>query len=126
MIFIGIMGMMDPPRSNVFNSIETCKKYDIRPIMITGDSKTTAKAIAKSVGIINQDGEVIEGKTIDKMSDEELQERVKTCSVYARISPNSKLRIVEALQNLGYVVAMTGDGVNDAPAIKKADIGIGM
>ena len=126
MIFIGIMGMMDPPRSNVFNSIETCKKYDIRPIMITGDSKTTAKAIAKSVGIIDQDGEVIEGKTIDKMSDEELQERVKTCSVYARISPNSKLRIVEALQNLGYVVAMTGDGVNDAPAIKKADIGIGM
>ena len=125
MIFIGIIGMMDPPRKNVFSSIETCKKFGIRPIMITGDSKTTASAIAKSIGIMNN-GEVIEGRVIDKMTDSELKEKVKTCSVYARISPNSKLRIVEALQNLNYVVAMTGDGVNDAPAIKKADIGIGM
>ena len=128
MIFAGLMGMMDPPRETVPAAIYTCLKAGIKPIMITGDSMTTAGAIAKSVGIIgeNDDALVTEGKSLDVMSDSELKERVNDFRVYARVSPNCKLRIVEALQSNGYVVAMTGDGVNDAPAIQKADIGIGM
>ena len=128
MIFAGLMGMMDPPRDTVPVAIHTCLKAGIKPIMITGDSMTTAGAIAKSVGIIgeNDDALVTEGKVLDVMSDSELKERVNDFRVYARVSPNCKLRIVEALQSNGYVVAMTGDGVNDAPAIQKADIGIGM
>ena len=126
MIFIGLIGMMDPPRDNVSNAILICQKSGIKPIMITGDSVNTATAIAKEVGIIDADNKTIEGKYIEKMTDDELLEAVKQYQVYARITPNSKLRIVEALQSQGYVVAMTGDGVNDAPAIQKADIGIGM
>lgn len=126
MIFIGVIGMMDPPRENVNNAILTCSKAGIKPIMITGDSINTARAIAKEVGIIDTPEKAIEGKNIDKMTDDELIEAVKYYQVYARITPSAKLRIVEALQSLGYVVAMTGDGVNDAPAIQKADIGIGM
>lgn len=126
MIFIGLIGMMDPPRDTVFNAINICNKAGLRPIMITGDSINTARAIAKEVGIISDDNKAIEGKVVDKMNDTELLEAVKYYQVYARISPNTKLRIVEALQNEGNVVAMTGDGVNDAPAIQKADIGIGM
>ena len=126
MIFIGLIGMMDPPRESVSTAILTCLKSGIEPIMITGDSVNTATAIAKQVGIINADDKSIEGKEIEKMTDEELAEAVRKYQVYARITPNSKLRIVEALQNQGLVVAMTGDGVNDAPAIQKADIGIGM
>ena len=126
MIFIGLIGMMDPPRESVPNAIEICHKAGLKPIMITGDSINTATAIAKSVNIIDSDDKAIEGKIVDKMTDDELVEAVKYYQVYARISPNTKLRIVEALQQQGYVVAMTGDGVNDAPAIKKADIGIGM
>lgn len=126
MIFIGLIGMMDPPRDNVLTSIETCRKSGIRTIMITGDSINTAKAIARDVGIIDNDGKAIDGKTIEKMSDEELMDVVLIYQIYARITPNSKLRIVESLQKHGLVVAMTGDGVNDAPAIQKADIGIGM
>lgn len=126
MIFIGVIGMMDPPRDNVNNAILTCSKAGIKPIMITGDSINTARAIAKEVGIIDTPEKAIEGKNIDKMTDDELIEAVKYYQVYARITPSAKLRIVEALQSLGYVVAMTGDGVNDAPAIQKADIGIGM
>lgn len=126
MIFIGVIGMMDPPRENVNNAILTCSKAGIKPIMITGDSINTARAIAKEVGIIDTPEKAIEGKNIDKMTDDELIETVKYYQVYARITPSAKLRIVEALQSLGYVVAMTGDGVNDAPAIQKADIGIGM
>jgi len=126
MIFIGLIGMMDPPRDNVLNSIETCQKLGIRTIMITGDSINTARAIAKDVGIIDDDSKAIEGKLIEKMSDSELMDTVLKYQVYARITPSSKLRIVESLQRHGLVVAMTGDGVNDAPAIQKADIGIGM
>ena len=126
MIFIGLIGMMDPPRENVSNAIDTCHKAGLKPIMITGDSINTAIAIAKSVNIIDSDDKAIEGKIVDKMTDDELLKAVNYYQVYARISPNTKLRIVEALQQQGYVVAMTGDGVNDAPAIQKADIGIGM
>ena len=126
MIFIGLIGMMDPPRESVPNAIATCHKAGLKPIMITGDSINTAIAIAKSVNIIDRDDQAIEGKFVDKMTDDELLEAVTHYQVYARISPNTKLRIVEALQQQGYVVAMTGDGVNDAPAIQKADIGIGM
>lgn len=126
MIFIGLIGMMDPPRESVPNAIQVCQKCGIKPIMITGDSINTATAIAKQVGIIDADDKSIEGKYIEKMTDDELLEAVNKYQVYARITPNSKLRIVEALQSQGLVVAMTGDGVNDAPAIQKADIGIGM
>ena len=126
MIFLGLIGMMDPPRESVTSAIATCHKAGLKPIMITGDSINTAIAIAKSVNIIDNDSKAIEGKIVDKMTDAELLEAVKYYQVYARISPNTKLRIVEALQAQGYVVAMTGDGVNDAPAIQKADIGIGM
>ena len=126
MIFIGLIGMMDPPRESVPNAISICHNAGLKPIMITGDSINTAIAIAKSVNIIDKDDKAIEGKKVDKMTDDELLEAVNYHQVYARISPNTKLRIVEALQSNGYVVAMTGDGVNDAPAIQKADIGIGM
>ena len=126
MIFIGLIGMMDPPRESVPYAIKTCLKSGIKPIMITGDSINTAEAIAESVGIIDVKDKAIEGKNIDKMTDDELVKAVEYYQVYARISPNTKLRIVEALQSKGLVVAMTGDGVNDAPAIQKADIGIGM
>lgn len=126
MIFIGLIGMKDPPRDNVANAIKTCQKCGIRPIMITGDSINTATAIAKEVGIIDSDDRSIEGKYIENLTDDEFIDAVSKYQVYARITPNSKLRIVEALQSQDLVVAMTGDGVNDAPAIQKADIGIGM
>lgn len=126
MIFIGLIGMMDPPRNAVPSAIGICKNSGIKIVMITGDNINTAKAIAKSVGIIDDTKGAITGKEVDKMTDDELKEAVKNYNVYARITPSTKLRIVEALQNNGYVVAMTGDGVNDAPAIQKADIGIGM
>ena len=126
MIFIGLMGMMDPPRDKVRDAIILCEKSGIRPIMITGDSINTAIAVAKDVNIIDDSSKAIEGKYIDKMSDEEMDKYILNYQVFARISPNTKMRIVEALQKKGYVVAMTGDGVNDAPSIQKADIGIGM
>ena len=126
MIFLGLIGMMDPPRESVGNAIMLCHKAGLKPIMITGDSINTAKAIAKQVGIIDEDVAATTGHEVDELTDDELLEAVKKYQVYARISPNTKLRIVEALQTQGYVVAMTGDGVNDAPAIQKADIGIGM
>lgn len=126
MIFIGLMGMMDPPRDKVRDAIILCEKSGIRPIMITGDSINTAIAIAKDVNIIDDSSKAIEGKYIDKISDEEMDKYILNYQVFARISPNTKMRIVETLQKKGYVVAMTGDGVNDAPSIQKADIGIGM
>lgn len=126
MIFIGLMGMMDPPRNDVGFAIDSCKKFGIRPIMITGDSLNTAIAIGKTVGIISNDKEAILGKDIDDLSDDELALAVNKYSVYARVSPNTKLKIVNELQRENNVVAMTGDGVNDAPAILQADIGIGM
>lgn len=126
MIFIGLMGMMDPPRDKVRDAIILCERSGIRPIMITGDSINTAIAVAKEVNIIDDSSKAIEGKYIDKMSDKEMDKYILNYQVFARISPNTKMRIVETLQKKGYIVAMTGDGVNDAPSIQKADIGIGM
>lgn len=124
--FVGLVGMIDPPRENVDYAIAMCKKAHIKPIMITGDNLNTAKAIAKEIGIISNDDEAVLGEELDKYSDEELMEVVKKYSVYARVTPNHKQRIVTAWQENKKVVAMTGDGVNDAPAIKMAHIGIGM
>ncbi len=126
LILAGIVGIIDPPRTDVKKAIEKCKKAHIRPIMITGDSLNTASAIAINTGIIKSKDEGIEGKELDKYSDKEIIDIVNRYSVYARVSPKHKERIVHALQKEGKVVAMTGDGVNDAPAIKDADVGIGM
>lgn len=126
LVFIGIVGIIDPPRESVASSVEKCKKAGITPIMITGDSLITACAIAKSVGIIEDASEGLLGADLDKYSDEELVEIVPKYKVYARVSPDHKLRIVKAWQKRGKVVAMTGDGVNDSPAIKDAHVGIGM
>ena len=124
--FAGILGIIDPPRESIKKSVILCKNAGIRPIMITGDSIDTATAIAKNVGIIDNDNEAILGSELDKYNDKELKNIVKRYSVYARVNPSHKERIVFALQNSGKIVAMTGDGVNDAPAIKDAHVGIGM
>ena len=124
--FLGLVGMMDPCREEVFAAIEKCRTAGIRPIMITGDQKNTAVAIAKRLKIIENDSEAILGQELDNFSDEQMEETVKKCSVYARVQPEHKTRIVSTLQKLGYIVAMTGDGVNDAPSIKKADVGVSM
>ena len=124
--FAGILGMIDPPRESVKKSVLLCKNAGIRPIMITGDSIDTATAIAREVGIISDDNEAILGSELDKYDDKELKNIVKQYSVYARVNPSHKERIVFALQNSGKIVAMTGDGVNDAPAIKDAHVGVGM
>lgn len=126
LIFIGMVGMIDPPRSEVFDAIQRCKKAGIKTVMITGDHQVTAEAIARQLGIMPAGGLTVNGYDLYNMSDRELQERVEEIFVYARVSPEHKLRIVKALQANGHVVAMTGDGVNDAPAIKAADIGIAM
>ena len=124
--FIGIMGMMDPPREEVKHAIETCHEAGIRVIMITGDHKLTATSIAKDLGIYHQGDLVIDGEELAKMSDLKLRNTIKDISVFARVTPNDKLRIVKALKKNKEIVAMTGDGVNDAPALKQADIGVAM
>jgi len=126
LIFVGLVGMIDPPRDTVKTSIKQCKTAGVRAVMITGDSLPTAVAIAKSIGIIDDSTQGIEGKELDKYSDEELKEVVKKYNVYARVSPEHKVRIVTAWQANDKIVAMTGDGVNDAPAIKMAHVGVGM
>ena len=126
LIFIGFVGMIDPCREEVFEAIERCRTAGIRPIMITGDHKDTAVAIAKKLKIVESADEAIMGADIDDLTDEEMIETVKKCSVYARVQPEHKTRIVSTLEGLGYIVAMTGDGVNDAPSIKKADVGVSM
>lgn len=124
--FLGLISMIDPPREESKLAVSDCIKASIKPIMITGDHKITASAIAKEIGIL-QDGDLaVEGLELDKMSDDELDSKLKHISVYARVSPEHKIRIVKAWQNKGKIVAMTGDGVNDAPALKQADIGIAM
>jgi Ca2+-transporting ATPase len=125
LVFVGLMGMMDPPREEVIDAIATCKTAGIKTVMITGDNKLTATAVGKTVGLLD-DGDVLEGSEIEKMSDDELSSAAHSVSIYARAAPAHKLRIVEALKRNGHVVAMTGDGVNDAPALKKADIGVAM
>ena len=124
--FVGLIGMIDPPREGVKEAVQSCKRAGIKTVMITGDHILTAKAIAKELGIMGKDDLAITGKELDKISKGELEKNISKYSVFARVSPEHKVRIVEAFQKTGAVVAMTGDGVNDAPALKKADIGIAM
>ncbi|MET4559568.1 Ca2+-transporting ATPase [Lysinibacillus parviboronicapiens] len=126
LIFIGLMAMMDPPRKESKEAVENCIKAGIKPVMITGDHKITATAIAKQIGILKEPSEAIEGYEIEGLTDQQLQEIVPQLSVYARVTPEQKIRIVKAWQEKGNVVAMTGDGVNDGPALKQADIGVAM
>ncbi|MFW9834541.1 MAG: cation-translocating P-type ATPase [Candidatus Thorarchaeota archaeon] len=125
-IFVGLIGMIDPPRDEVRDAIRLCKHAGIRPVMITGDHKLTARAIAREVDLIDTDGEVLTGSDLDSLSHEQYKTVVKRCNVFARVAPEHKLEIVSALKENAEIVAMTGDGVNDAPAIKSADIGIAM
>ncbi|MCX8207788.1 MAG: cation-translocating P-type ATPase [Methanothrix sp.] len=124
MIFTGLFGMMDPPREEVCGAIDVCKRAGIRPVMITGDHKRTAEAIARELRMLN--GEVLDGSELDSMSDQELSDRIESISVFSRATAEHKMRIIKALKEHGHVVAMTGDGVNDAPALRSADIGIAM
>lgn len=126
LVFAGMAGMVDPPRPAVRESVQICKKAGIRPVMITGDHVLTAKAIAKELGIYHANDLAVTGAELDKMDDAMLQETAKTCTVFARVAPEHKVRIVKAYQKNGNVVAMTGDGINDAPALKAADIGCAM
>ena len=126
LVFLGLVGMIDPPRPEAKNAVSIFKKAGITTIMITGDHKTTALAIAKELGITDADGEALSGEEIDALTPEQLQEKVKTVHVFARVSPENKVQIVTAIRNNGNIAAMTGDGVNDAPSLKAADIGIAM
>ena len=125
-VFLGLIAMMDPPREESKDAVSECIRAGIKPIMITGDHKVTAAAIAKRIGILKEESEACEGAVIEHMSEEELKDFVEGISVYARVSPEHKIRIVRAWQEKGNIVAMTGDGVNDAPALKQADIGVAM
>ncbi len=126
LVFVGLIGMIDPPREGVKESIRICKNAGIKTVMITGDHIVTAKAIAKDLGILSRKDLAITGKELDAITDKELEKNIMKYSVFARVSPEHKVRIVNAFRNAGNVVAMTGDGVNDAPALKNADIGIAM
>ncbi|NLN06428.1 MAG: calcium-translocating P-type ATPase, SERCA-type [Firmicutes bacterium] len=126
LIFLGLLGMMDPPRPEVLPAIRKCHKAGIKTVMITGDHKTTAIAVARSLHLLPRHGKVLTGRELDAMTDGELEQAVEHTYVYARVTPEHKLRIVRALKRRDHIVAMTGDGVNDAPAVKEADIGIAM
>ena len=126
LIYVGLVGMMDPPKPDVEKSIREAYELGVKPVMITGDHPITAIAIAKQIGIWEVQGKALTGRDLDRLTDEELEKAVKDVSIFARVTPEHKLRIVTALQNCGQIVAMTGDGVNDTPAIKKANVGIAM
>ncbi|MGB3492043.1 MAG: cation-translocating P-type ATPase [Elainellaceae cyanobacterium] len=126
LIWLGLVGMLDAPRPEVARAVKLCRQAGIRPVMITGDHQLTAQAIAQSLGIADKDSPTLTGNEIEKMSPDDLARQVNRVSVYARVAPEHKLRIVQALQGRGGIIAMTGDGVNDAPALKQADIGIAM
>lgn len=126
LVFLGLAGMIDPPRSSAIQAIQACRRAGIRTVMITGDHQLTAQAVGKELGILSRGAKVLSGTELDRLSDEELQQEAENVAIYARVSPKHKLRIVRALKRNGHVVAMTGDGVNDAPAVKEADIGIAM
>ena len=125
-IFIGLISMIDPPRPEAVQAVKDARRAGIMPVMITGDHKITASAIAEAIGIFRQGDIAVTGSELDSMSDEELDSKLEKISVYARVSPENKIRIVERWQNKGRIVSMTGDGVNDAPALKKADVGVAM
>ncbi len=126
LIFVGFVGMIDPPREEVKDAIAACRTAGIKTVMITGDHPLTAQAIAQSLSLLTEEGKLVTGAQLDKMHDQELLRQIDTIDIFARVTPMHKLRIVKAYQKLGHVVAMTGDGINDAPAIKAADIGIAM
>lgn len=126
LVFVGMLGMIDPPRKEIKDAVKKCKRAGMKPIMITGDYSQTAFAIAKEIGLAKDIGEVMTGSQIAMLNDKELDNVIESYSVFARVSPEDKVRIVEALKKRGHIVAMTGDGVNDAPSLKKASIGIGM
>lgn len=125
MVFLGLVGMIDPPRPEAKVAVQNCRNSGVKPVMITGDHPLTAQAIARELGIL-QSGRVITGIELDQINDEDLERDIEEIDVYARVSPAHKLRVISAFQKRGHVVAMTGDGVNDAPALKKADLGIAM
>lgn len=126
LIFVGLIGMIDPPRKGVKEAVQTCKKAGIKTVMITGDHIDTAKAIAKQLDILKIGDKAITGAELDKIEQKQLEKEIMNYSVFARVSPEHKVRIVKAFQSKGNIVAMTGDGVNDAPALKNADIGVAM
>src|SRR5207249_45664 len=124
--FLGFAGMMDAPRADAIEAIRRCKKAGIRVVMITGDHKLTAMAIAREMGILEEGEIALTGEELEKLSDEELLRQVERIRVYARVAPEHKMRIVDAWKKAGHIVAMTGDGVNDAPALKRANLGVAM
>ena len=126
LVFVGLQGMIDPPREEAIKANKTCQKAGIKTVMITGDHKLTAVAVAKEVGIFKEGDLVLTGTELDKLGDTEFEQEVEKVSVYARVSPEHKLRIVNGWKKKGHIVAMTGDGVNDAPAVKAADVGVSM
>ncbi len=126
LVFLALAGMMDPPREGVTEAVAKCKAAGIRTLMLTGDHKLTAEAVARDVGLMEREGQALTGQELDQLSDEELKKALQTTAVYARVSPRHKLRLVKILKEMGKVCAMTGDGVNDGPAVKAADIGIAM
>lgn len=126
LVFIGIAGIIDPPRKEVKDAVFKCKLAGIRPVMITGDHKNTAYAIGKELDIVKDESQVITGEELDRLNDKALIKNIDNFKVFARVNPDHKLRIVRAFKNTNNIVSMTGDGVNDAPAVKEADIGISM